>query len=180
MPISFVNMDTTRMLCLELISLLRPSLPKQIIVGSYLYSVSAISFYVAVSLSAGFEPLFPEEKDKDYVQFCTNNSGAPQLGTGGEVGWYFYLYFDQVRMEWDHLPNQHLELTLCLMKYQVNEAFAHCNLRGFQLSRNAALHPIVKMLYQSSVKRKSPGSESPASLTTIPWESRQAHHVSYE
>lgn len=58
-------MDTKRMLCLELISLLRPSLPKQIIVRSYLYSVSAISFYVAVSLSAGFEPLFPEEKDRD-------------------------------------------------------------------------------------------------------------------
>lgn len=63
MPISCVNVDTTSMMCLELISLPRPSLPKQIIVRSYLYNVNAISFYVALSLPAGFEPLFPKEKD---------------------------------------------------------------------------------------------------------------------
>lgn len=38
---------------------------------------------------------------------------------------------DQVRMEQDHLPNQHLKLTLYLMKYQINEDFAFAGLRSF-------------------------------------------------
>lgn len=160
-----------------MISLQSWSLPKQIVVKGCLYNVNGISFYVAVILPAGFEPLCPEEKDKESVQFCTNNTGPPQLGAGGEVRLYVYLYLNRPG---DHLPNHHLGLTLCLMKYQINEDFAHGNLRGFQLSQIAALHPIIKMLHQSSVKRKSPGSESPASLTTTPQASRLAHHISFE
>jgi len=67
-----------------------------------------------------------------------------------------------------------------LMKYQINEDFAHCHLRGFQLSQNTAFHRIVKLLRQSSIKRKPPGSESPASLTITQQESRLGHHVSFE
>lgn len=59
---------------------------------------------------------------------------------------------DQIKIESDYLPNQHVKLTLCLMKYEISEEFAFAGLSCFQLNQNTALH-IVKMFHQSSVKR---------------------------